>query len=68
MRAAACTKGRIGLRAPRTNLEWDWRTTDLDVVSEQRSAREGTLFVNATSRDGRRRLELLLAGAPVTTT
>ncbi len=55
----------IGLRAaPRQALRWDFRTTDLDRVRDVRRPCEGTLFVNATSRDGRRRLELLLAAPP----
>lgn len=59
----------VGLRVPtppgtpasHARLSWDFRTTDLDRVDDVRHPCEGTLFVNATSRDGRRRLELLLA-------
>ena len=58
----------IGLRAlnggahsPNNAFSWDFRTTDLDRVREVRAPCEGVLLVNATSRDGRRRLELVLA-------
>ena len=55
----------IGLRAGlHQTLRWDFRTTDLDRVFDVRRPCEGTLFVNATSRDGRRRLEVLLAAPP----
>ena len=52
----------IGLRMPLQGLTWDFRTTDLDHVVDKRSACDGTLFVNATSRNKRRRLEVLLVG------
>ena len=65
----------IGLRIPRRTaihagwegssaLSWDFRTTDLDRVSDVRRPCDGLLALNATSRDRRRRLELLLTAAP----
>lgn len=54
----------IGLRAPAQGLFWDFRSTDLDRVVDVRRPCEGTLFLNATSRGGRRRIELLLAAPP----
>lgn len=44
-------------------LAWDFRTTDGDRVVEARSACNGTLQLDARSRDGRRRL-LLSVSAP----
>jgi hypothetical protein len=54
----------IGLRAGA--LSWNFRTTDADRVVDVRRACEGALALNATSRDGRRRLELALAAPPAT--
>ena len=50
----------------RGGLAWDFRTTDLDSVRAVRRPCHGTLSLNATSRDGRRRLLLLLAAPPET--
>lgn len=62
----------IGLRVPAAEedgsgaagLAWDFRTTDLDRVHETRMPCDGALTVNATSRDGRRRLALWLRAPP----
>lgn len=45
-------------------LSWNFRTTDLDRIRDARRPCDGTLTLNATSRDGRRRLVLLLAAPP----
>lgn len=47
-------------------LSWDFRTTDLDRVVDVRRPCDGLLSVNATSRNGRRRLELVLHAPPST--
>ena len=47
-------------------LQWDFRTTDLDTVHDVRRPCEGSLLVNATSRNGRRRLEVRIAAPPHT--
>ena len=47
-------------------LNWDFRTTDLDRVREIREPCAGSLSINATSRDGTRRLSLRLSAAPST--
>lgn len=45
-------------------LAWDFRTTDLDRVVETRRPCDGTLTLNATSRDGRRHLALWMQAPP----
>ena len=52
----------IALRTPA--FQWDFRTTDLDRVAEARRPCDGVLRLNATSRNGRRRLELVLRAPP----
>lgn len=52
----------VGLRAGA--LAWDFRTTDLDGVSEARLPCAGELRLNLTSRDGTRRLGLALRAPP----
>lgn len=47
-------------------LDWTFRTTDADRVSEVREACQGRLLLNATSLDGRRRAALRIT-APVGT-
>ena len=47
-------------------LAWDFRTTDLDRMRAVRRPCDGTLSLNATSRDGRRQLIVLLAAPPDT--
>ncbi len=63
----------IGLRVPSRGrggdglaggLSWDFRTTDLDRVADARRPCDGELAINASSRDGRRHLELRLAAPP----
>jgi len=54
----------VGLRAGA--LAWDFRTTDLDGVSEARAPCAGALHLNLTSRDGTRRLGLSLRAPPET--
>jgi hypothetical protein len=53
----------IACRDAARALAWDFRTTDGDRVREAREACNGTLELDARSRDGRRRL-LLSAEAP----
>ena len=48
----------------RRALHWDFRTTDLDRVSDHRMPCDGRLAINATSRDGSRRIELVLSAPP----
>ena len=61
----------VGLRVPtggasrrREGFAWDFRTTDLDRIRTVRRPCAGELALNATSRDGRRRLLLLLSAPP----
>ena len=52
----------LGVRAGALAL--DFRTTDLDRVEEARHLCAGRFELNATSRDGRRRLRLRIAAPP----
>ena len=52
----------LGVRAGALSL--DFRTTDLDRVEEARHPCAGRFELNATSRDGRRRLRLRIAAPP----
>ena len=45
-------------------LSWDFRTTDLDRVVDSRRPCEGVLSINASSRNGRRWLQLELRAHP----
>jgi hypothetical protein len=47
-------------------LWWDFRTTDLDRIADARLPCDGVLALNATSRNGRRRLQLVLSAPPAT--
>ena len=44
----------IGLRVPGSSLGWDFRTTDLDAISDDRDPCGGSLYLNATSRNRQR--------------
>lgn len=55
---------RYGRRRGWPALSWDFRTTDLDRVAEVRRPCDGLLAINATSRNGRRRLELVFSAPP----
>ena len=48
------------------SLWWDFRTTDLDRIADARLPCDGVLALNATSRNGRRRLQLVLSAPPAT--
>lgn len=57
----ACSAGGI---VTSSNFAWDFRTTDLDRIRARRSPCAGELALNATSRDGRRRLLLFFSAPP----
>lgn len=61
-RAEGGTNGTLG--GDGELLSWDFRTTDLDDITDMRRPCEGMLAINATSRSGRRRLELVLRARP----
>lgn len=59
----------VGLRAPPggvtdDGLSWDFRSTDLDRIRALRRPCAGKLELNATARNGRRRLLLRLSAPP----
>ena len=61
---AAPNGAEEGASSRRRALHWDFRTTDLDRVSDHRMPCDGRLAINATSRDGSRRIELVLSAPP----